>query len=361
MRIACYVNTLSGGGAERVLSVLANGLSHRGHKVWMVNDYLMDVEYPLDDTVERIVFDGRYKPARAGKIWRSVRRLFRLRSFCRKQKVDIVISFMRNANFRNIMATRLLKTKNLISVRVDPKIGYKGKKDAILAKILYPAADGCVFQTQEAQAWFPSKVQKKSQIIFNTVSNAFFNTTPAPMQEKRVVTCGRLDGQKRFDLLIDAFDKICDSFPEYKLEIYGVGHRQGELQAQIDSLGRQDRIQLMGRSEDVPNAIKSASLFVLSSDFEGLPNALMEAMVLGLPVVSTDCGGGGARALIEDGVDGMIVPCGDVDALAEAIRKNLADPESAKIRGQKAAEKAKTFSTEEIVAQWESYISQIVG
>ena len=180
------------------------------------------------------------------------------------------------------------------------------------------------------------------------------------MQEKKIVTCGRLAKQKRFDLLIDAFHKVCDEFPEYTLEIYGVGAQQESLQEKINTLGRQERIKLMGRSEDVPNAVKTASLFVLSSDFEGLPNALMEAMALGLPVVSTDCGGGGARALIEDGVDGLIVPCNDADALAEAIRKNLADPEAAKLRGEKAGEKAKGFSTENVVAQWESYIKQIV-
>ena len=116
----------------------------------------------------------------------------------------------------------------------------------------------------------------------------------------------------------------------------------------------------MGRCEDIPNTIKNASLFVLSSDHEGLPNALMEAMVLGLPVVSTDCGGGGARALIDHGENGLIVPCGDADALAEAIRQNLADPEGAKRSGEKAAEKAKTFSTESVITQWEDYIRHIV-
>ena len=258
------------------------------------------------------------------------------------------------------MTTRFLKTKNLISVRIDPRIGYRGKKAKQIAKWFYPMADGCVFQTEDARAWFSPKLQKKSKIIFNPISDTFFKTEPAAMQEKKIVTCGRLDKQKRFDLLIDAFHKVCDEFPEYTLEIYGVGSLQTSLQEQIDVLGRQERIKLMGRSEDVPNTIKTASLFVLSSDFEGLPNALMEAMALGLPVVSTDCGGGGARALIKDGVDGLIVPCNDADALAEAIRKNLADPEAAKLRGENAGEKAKGFSTENVVAQWETYIRQLV-
>ena len=360
MRIVCYVNTLSGGGAERVLSVLANGLSRRGHKVWMVTDYSRPVEYPLDDTVERIIYDGEFDPKRKARKIRALYRVFRMHDFCRREKVDIVISFMREANFRALAATWLTRTKNLISIRIDPKIGYRRKLIATLAKLMYPTAEGCVFQTEEAQAWFAPKIQKKSRIIFNPVSDTFFKTEPAAMTEKRIVTCGRLEKQKRFDLLIDAFHKVCDEFPEYKLEIYGVGPLKDQLQSQIDGLGRQDRIQLMGRNEDIPNTIKPASLFVLASDYEGLPNALMEAMTLGLPVVSTDCSGGGARALIENGEDGLIVPCGDVDALAEAIRQNLADLEIAKCRGEKAFEKAKGFAMENVVSQWETYISEIV-
>lgn len=361
MNIICYINKLNDGGAERVMSVLANGLVTKGHDVTLVTDYSVKNEYVLLDGVHRIVLDGELGQQKKNGVTRTVGRALRLRKLCKDAKADVVVSFMRLANFRAILATRFLKTKNLISVRIDPKIGYRSKSAKQIAKWIYPMTDGCVFQTDEAKAWFAPKVQKKSRIIFNPVSDAFFKTTPAAMQEKRVVTCGRLDGQKRFDLLIDAFHKVCDEFPEYKLEIYGVGALQEKLQAQIDTLGRQDRIKLMGRCEDVPNTIKTASLFVLSSDFEGLPNALMEAMALHLPVVSTDCGGGGARALIEDGVDGLIVPCNNADALAEAIRKNLADPEAAKLRGEKAGEKAKGFSTENIVVQWETYIKQIVG
>lgn len=362
MRIICYLNKLNDGGAERVMSVLANGLNRRGHTVTMVTDYSMPNDYALDAGIERIVLDGAFCSAtKDGWISRTVRRVRKLRSLCKQRQADIMVSFIEDANSRAILATRFLKTKNLISVRVDPAQLNKSRVRRVQLKWIYPLTDGCVFQTREAQAWFAPKIQEKSRIILNPVSKTFFNTQHAAMQEKRIVTCGRLDKQKRFDLLIDAFSKVCDEFPDYKLEIYGVGALQEKLQYQIDALGRQDRITLMGRCEDIPNTIKSASLFALSSDYEGLPNALMEAMVLGLPVISTDCGGGGARALIENGVDGLIVPRGNVDALADAIKQSLADPEAAKVRGEKAGEKARGFSTENIVAQWEKYITEIVG
>lgn len=360
MNIICYINKLNDGGAERVMSVLANGLSRRGHVVTLVTDYSAHHEYALDQMVNRVVINGNLGQAEKSGIIRTVKRVSYLRKLSKKNGADIVISFIRLANFRSILATRFLKTKNLISVRIDPKIGYRNKKQAALAKVLYPLADGCVFQTEDARAWFTPEIQSKSQIIFNPVSDVFFNTKGVAMQEKRIVSCGRLTRQKRFDLLIAAFDKVCDEFPDYKVEIYGTGPLQEKLQAQIDALDRQDQICLMGRCEDIPNTIKNASLFVLSSDFEGLPNALMEAMVLGLPVISTDCGGGGARALIDNGKDGLIVPCNDVDALAEVIRKSLADPEVTKLWGKKAGEKAEGFATEKIISQWEDYIREIV-
>lgn len=361
MKVVCYMSTLSDGGAERVMSVLANCLARRGHDVTLVVSYTKPGEYALDASVERVVLDEKnISYASKGRIKRIWNRLSKLRSICKQKNADILISFLSNINIGAILSTRFIKTKNLISVRSDPKVAYSGKNIAALVKLFYPIAEGCVFQTEEAKQWFSKKIQRKSRIILNPIADAFYDVTPAAMQEKRIVTCGRLDEQKRFDLLIDAFDKICDAFPDYKLEIYGQGYLRKALQAQIDKLGREDRICLMGRCNDVPNTIKDASLFVLSSDYEGLPNALMEAMVLSLPVISTDCGGGGARALIENGVDGLIVPCGDVDALANAMRESLSNPAAAKRRGEKAGEKAKTFSTENVVTQWETYITQIV-
>ena len=360
MNIICYLNMFNCGGAERVMSVLASGLARRGHRVCVVTDYSAPNDFPLDSSVERVILDGPFQGTREqGRILRTLSRIAKLRRLCREKDADILISFVEDPNSRAILATRFLKTKNLISVRVDPRQLLQSRIKRAQIHLLYPMADGCVFQTEDARQVMPKKLRKQSRVIFNPVSDIFYNTPGQPVTEKRVVSCGRLTGQKRFDLLIAAFDKICDEFPDYKLEIYGTGRDKKKLQKRIDELGRQDRICLMGRSEDVPGAIKNAALFVLASDYEGLPNALMEAMALGLPVVATDCGGGGARALIDHGEDGLIVPCNDSNALAEAIRQSLSDPAAAKRRGEQAAEKAKDFSAEYVVAQWEDYIAKL--
>ena len=361
MRIVCYLNKLNDGGAERAMSVLANGLSRMGHRIILVTDYSMSNEYPLDPAVDRVILDGEFHGVTVkGRITRTIRRIWKLRNICKQNQADIMISFIEDANARALLATRGLDTKNLVSVRIDPKKMLRSRSKRMMVKFLYPYAEGIVFQTQDAKESMPENLRGRSRVIFNPVSDVFFETKGNALQDKRVVACGRLQGQKRFDLLINAFHQVCDDFPEYKLEIYGKGVYKSDLQAQIDQLGRQERIFLMGRSEDVPGTIKNASLFVMSSDYEGLPNALMEAITLGLPVISTDCGGGGARALIEDGVDGIIVPCDDVDALANAIRQSLADPEAAAARGKRAKEKAESFRAENIVALWEAYIRDIV-
>lgn len=362
MKIICYLNKLNDGGAERVMSVLVNGLVCYGHAVTMVTDYSMPNDYTLDEGIERVILDGEFfGETTKGRFVRTLRRVVKLRRLCRECDADIMVSFLEDNNSRALLATWGLKTKNLISVRTDMNHILKSLRKRAQINMLYPLTDGCVLQTEDARQSMPARIREKSRVIFNPASEAFYKVQGNPGSEKRVVSCGRLTWQKRFDLLIEAFHMVCDEFPDYKLEIYGVGQGKEKLQKKIDGFGRQDRICLMGRCEDVPNTIKDASLFVLASDYEGLPNALMEAMVLGLPVVSTDCGGGGARALIDHGTNGLIVPCDDVDALAEAIRESLSNPADAKARGEKAKEKAKNFSAEHVVALWEAYIQEIVG
>jgi glycosyltransferase involved in cell wall biosynthesis len=307
-----------------------------------------------------VILNGEFKGVNAkGRIRRTILRILQLRKLCKQHSADVMVSFIEEANSRALLSTIGLKTKNLISVRVDPNELMKYRSARLQIKLLYPLADGCVYQTETARDSMPKNLRTKSRVIFNPVSDVFFRAEVTPGQEKRVVTCGRLANQKRFDLLIDAFCQVCDDFPDYRLEIYGTGWLEEELQQQIDDLNRADQIRLMGRSEDVPHTIGNAGLFVLSSDYEGLPNALMEAMALGLPIVSTDCSGGGAKALIDPGKDGLLVPCDDADALAEAIRQMLSDPAAAAAMGQQAKQKAAGFAADSIVAQWEDYLQKI--
>jgi len=350
---------MNNGGAERVMSILVNELHHRGHKVILVNDYQFPNEYHIEPEVEHHYIDGSFEN-KEGSTWkRNVKRIRFLRRICKARGVDVVLSFISDANFRAILSTLGLKTKNVISVRIDPARAYRSKKKALIAKVLYSIADGCVFQTQKAKNWYPQSIQRHSRVILNPVSDMFYNADGNPGSENRIVTSGRLSMQKRFDVLIEAFSKIHSQFPSYILEIYGEGELKRELQSQIDSLQLQDSAFLKGRSEHIDEDIKNASLFVLSSDFEGLPNSLMEAMALGLPCISTDCDGGGATALINDRKNGIIVKIDDPIGLAESLKEILENDGFRLAIGEEAKKRAGEFKTSVIINKWEQYLEEV--
>ena len=176
-------------------------------------------------------------------------------------------------------------------------------------------------------------------------------------RRKVILSVGRLQEQKRTDVLIDAFAMIAERYADYNLELYGKGNLLDELKARVDSHGLSERVKFMGTSSTIFNDINDAALFALTSDFEGLPNALLEAMALGLPCVSTRCSPGGAEELIEDGKNGYLVPCGDAKALAERIDSMLCDYDKALAVGKEARKIRERAELQVIIDAWEEYIN----
>ncbi len=360
MKLFFYINSIhEGGGAERVISVLSQQMAKRGCDVTMITSFKDTWEYTLDEKVRRISLES--EKLKTNKLKRNLSRIRKLRSICKREKPDVLISFMFEPNIRALIATMGLKTKTIISVRNDPEKENGRGVARFLAKTLYRLADGYVFQTEQAKKWFAPKIQKKSVVILNPVSDSFYYVNGAPCVKKSVVSVGRLEEDKNFNLLIKAFALIADEYPEYQLEIYGDGTLRNMLKELINELDLSNRIILKGQCSDISSQIKDASLFVLSSNVEGLPNALMEAMALGLPVISTDFAGGGARTLIEDGVNGIIVPIGNEKALAEAMRKILSDREYALNLGSKAKVKSSEFKPDNIADKWYTYIKYVAA
>lgn len=229
----------------------------------------------------------------------------------------------------------------------------------IIRKFVFPKLDGFVFQSHGAQNYFKQKIRDKSVIIYNPVLTNKENCILHNIKDKRIVTVGRLHNQKNQKLLINSFKKISNLFPEYILEIYGEGEEKENLLKLINFLGLENKVFLRGTSKNICQEICNASVFILSSDYEGLPNALIEAMSLGLPCISTDCKPGGAREIIEDGVDGIIVPINDQKSLEEAMIKIITD-KNLSIRFSKNAEKnIKRFSKEKIYEEWENFFEFI--
>lgn len=354
MKILFYINTIRHGGAERVIVNLAEQFSSHGHEVALATSYKSEGEYALSESVKRIVLTGK----KSGNfLVRNFRLIRLLRKKVKEERPDVLVSFMAEPNFRALLACRGKKTKKLISVRNDPNKEYPTGLFRYLARHLYKKADGIVFQTADAKAWFPEKIQKKSTIIYNQVNESFYNT--ARCGERRgIIATGRLTSQKNHKMLIRAFSMIKDKTDE-NLVIYGEGNLRGELEALISELSLEGRVLLPGATDNVAEKLSSARLFVMSSDFEGMPNSLMEGMATGLPCICTDCPCGGPREIIEDGVSGILTPVADAEAFAAAMLSLLSDSERAEKMGRAARERAERFAPDVIIENWLSYIESI--
>ena len=357
--IMLYLSTLHKGGAERVFVQLAERFALCGYRTVLVTSFVDKAkgEYELSDNVLRLSLEQ--EQIVQSKLKRNLSRIKKLRALCKEYKPEILISCMQEPNFRAMLAAAGLPVKNLVSVCNAADKEYPGIMGWVVGKVLMSGAEGCVFQTEEEKAWFPKRLQDKGRIIMNQVNASFFEEEFSG-ERKDLVSVGRLTAQKNQKLLIRAFSRIAAETEE-NLRIYGMGELRDELQQLINELGLEKRVFLMGNSNNVAGDIKGAKAFVLSSDYEGLPNVLLEAMALGLPCVATNCKGGGPAMVLRDGENGLLTPIGDEQALAEAMLRMLRDPEQAEKLGQAAKQSAENFRPEKVFELWHNYVKDIIN
>ncbi len=285
-----------------------------------------------------------------------------LRAKINEQKPDIVLSMGVPLSIYTVPACSRTGVKHIISERNDPK-HFAGKKIVkFVSRLFMKTASAFVFQTIDAQEFYGSKLAKRSKVI----PNPLFNTEKMPKKpfdgerNKTIVTVGRLNSQKNQKMLIGSFAEICEKYPDYKLIIWGEGPEKDALRSLSESLGVADKVALPGATREVLNEIYKDSLFILSSDFEGMPNALMEAMALGLPCISTDCPCGGPRALIKNNKNGILIGVNDKKALTQSITYMLDNPETAKAMGHKAFKIREDYSLNRICTMWYEYFKEVV-
>lgn len=356
MKIAFYINAIHEGGAERVMVNLANDFVKRDDEIILITSFKDNWEYHYSDKIKRYVLEEN--PASSSKIKRNIIRVKELRKILKNERPECLVSFMAEPNYRAIVASIGLDNKVLISVRNDPEKEYSGIIGRFLGKTLLPLADGCVFQTKEAQEWFPKKLQRKSKIIYNAVKDDFFNIE-RNVEKNIVVTCGRLEEQKNHKMLIDAFELVVKKCKDAKLFIYGEGSLRNELQSIIDKKDLSNNIKLCGNTNDVPGVLSRAEIFVLSSDYEGMPNALMEAMAAGVPCISTDCPCGGPRMLIKNKLNGILVNKNDVVELASSILFLLSSESQRIDLEENARIFSKSFDSKIVLEEWNGFITKI--
>jgi glycosyltransferase involved in cell wall biosynthesis len=245
-----------------------------------------------------------------------------------------------------------------VSVRSAPDREYPGRLNRFLAKLLFTQAQGVVLQTSQARAFFPPRIQRKSIILANPLNDSFFIPLDEGVRRKDIVWVGRIDENKNPYMLVEAFRGLAEEFPDWNVHFYGDGESFSKLQELCKQYGLAHRMILEGRVEQVQEAICGASIYVLTSRVEGMPNALMEAMALGLAVVATDCPCGGPAELISQGKNGLLVPVGESKALEEALRGLMSDEEYRERLGREAFTIREKLHPDKVNRQWLDYIEQ---
>jgi len=356
MRIAIVQAGLSAGGTERVVSLLAADRCRRGDEVHLFAfvDANEESYFELDPAIVIHRLPNRDASQKTG--WfTTLRRIASLRAEFKRLKPDLVVSFLTKINILCLLASIGLGLRVVISERNNPEVQKKHVAWRLISAAVLPQADRLVMQTDAIVSTLPSGLKKKAVVIGNPCDRSV--NAAAPAETFRLVAVGRLVEQKGFDMLIDAFARVAEHFPGWTLTIYGEGSDRGPLERQVGALGLVGRVMLPGVTARAGDWIGAASVFVLTSRYEGFPNVLIEAMAAGLPVISTDCDFGPAE-IIAPGVSGLLVPVDDVAELAAALSRLMADAGLRRRLGEAAQAAATRFSQQAIMDKWDAALVQ---
>lgn len=355
MKLIFVTSTLGSGGAERVLSILANDFCKRGNEVEVIaltnkaKDY-----YALDKRIRYLHAD---KECCCGLL--SELRWFR--RHVAESKPDCVIAFMEAVYEFVLLALFRTNIPVISSERKDPRT--LGPLRKMLRWILLPTAAAHVVQTKYIRDFYRKSIRKKTYVIFNPVDEKVWQYNAMECgkffpKEKRIVSVGRLYPQKNQQMLIRAFAKIATKYPEYKLVIFGEGYLRKDLEHLISCLGLQDRVLLPGRSSNVIYEVAKSEIFCLSSNFEGMSNAMIEAICVGIPVISTKVSG--TDELIINGKNGLLVDIGNVEELAQALEDLLKSKTlQCKFYKEEMA-MSHLFRTSYIADQWQNLFCKVI-
>lgn len=350
MRIIFLTSTLGYGGAAKMLSFAANNMAEKGNEIHVIAYSCIT---PVPFFAKKIQLHLMGKTLKGNN---HIKILKALNQELKNINPDLIISFLTFPNMYSVILGKLRHIPIIISERGNPFVS-KGLKMRMIYNIINQA-NGAIFQTEGARAFFSKRLQKKSVVIPNPVVKR--NNQVEYNQEcnnHEMVFVGRLENvQKRLDLLFEALCYVIKRFSDAKLIIYGDGNDELKLKDHASKLNYCNSIIFKGKTADPEKAMVQSEVFVISSDYEGIPNSLIEAMSIGMPVVATDCDPGGARLLIQNEVNGFLVPKGDSKAMAEKVNCLFLDKDLRERFSNKAKEITYTYSEVKIKRMWEDYI-----
>ena len=307
------------------------------------------------------VFSALLKSEQKGRVYNLQERKRKLERIWKELKPDVILSFIGKNNIMALSTATREDIKVVVSVRADPNMEYNtfSLKTRVLAT--FGKAAGIVVQTTGARDWFPAFLQKKCVILPNSLNPSFIRKRYVGIREKKIVMVGRLDANKNQAMVMEAFKEATkDKYSDYKLVIYGDGPDRLKLQNLAISLKIDSKVEFKGMVKHVAEHIEKASIYILASSQEGMPNSLIEAMSLGLACISTNCPCGGPADLIVDGINGLLVPVGDVNAMTEAMEKLLGNEVLAESLGNAAMRIQEKYAPDVVNAKWKEYLDNIM-
>ena len=399
MKISFVTANLNSGGAERVMSLLANEFVKHGHVVEIIFFKERIVFYPVDNRVQLVIADEK---CQSKKMWRKV---WWFRQYIKRTTPDVVVPFRVSVYCTTIASLLGVHVPIVASERIDPHI--PDSYWTVLRKLLLPFVKHLVVQTSYIKSYYPKLIQKKTSVIPNPVrEEAFENPVReeafenpkmdsrvqsskrkradsydhsghdfchnsskqtsltdlvAPKiqssKQNRIISVARLAPQKNQKMMIGAFAKIADEFPDWQLVIFGEGPLRAELESLVSSFKLEGRVSFPGRTEHVIEELRKSKVFCFSSDYEGLSNSMIEALCVGLPIVTTKVSG--TEDIINDGENGYLVPIKDVNAMANALKKLMRDEEEIIKMSEKNSQKAILYSMNGIYPQWEELMNSV--
>lgn len=350
--------SLSFGGAAKMLTFVAESLNERNHNISIVNlkGTANVTDYERNVSKNIAVFD-------VSSMGRK-NQILKIRSIAKECSADVIIGFTEIPNGIARIVGFSLGIPSIMSERGDPERTGLGKrlKSKLVLKLINTSRGG-VFQTEGARDFYGKGLQNRGVIIPNPIFlNGEIPYIEHEKREKTVVSVGRLDNfQKRYDVMLDAFKLFSEKHPEYVLKLYGRGVDEELIANWVKDRGLTKKVKFMGLTTQSMQDICRDGMFLITSDFEGISNSLLEAMAVGLPCISTDHTPGGARLLITDHQNGILAPIGDSRALAAAMCEFAENYELVKKCAENAKDVVNRFAPEKIIDMWESYIFKLVS
>lgn len=359
MKILFTISCLSYGGAEKNMLIVAEYLNAHGHDVCICDFNEKKSVRKVADGIK--VYTMLYINDTSKKfawIEKRINQYKQLNKLVREIHPDVICSFLNIPNMISVLVGKRNKIPTVISERADP---YQSiSKIDKLMHFIYNKADGAVFQTQGAQAFYCDELQKRSIVIPNPIVEVSDKKWDINNTDNAVAFVARFENkQKRQDIMLHAFKIVLKKHPDYKLRFYGDGPDLDIIKMMANELKIGKNICFYGVTDNISDELLKCRLFVLTSDYEGIPNSLLEAMSLGVPCVSTDCSPGGARMLIKSGVNGILCNRGDYESIAKAIETLIDNDKFSISISRETMYVNETYSYDKLMKDWEKYLTRI--